>query len=165
VSFGLSVEGDLLAQVSKFKQQAEGEFKTAVNLTAIGVLGDAVKSIQRGSKTGRTYTYDSTSSDKYTTIKDGDNIVKVIKNNGRNGTHQASAPGEAPASDTGRLAGDLAIVVTGLTATVGTALEYGKYLEYGTMKIEERPWLRPALDRNRKLFVDRIKLAIKEAKK
>lgn len=140
MSFGLSVSGDLLEQVNKFKQVAEKEFKTAVKLTSIAVLGDSVKSIQRGSKTGRIY-------------KKGGVF------------HQASAPGESPASDTGRLAGDIDIINKGLTATVGTALEYGRFLEHGTMRIAERPWLRPAIDKNRQLFIKRLTLAIRNASK
>ena len=152
MSFGLKVTGDLAKQIEQFKDVAQAEFETAVKLTAMEVLGDAVKSIQRGSKTGKIY------------------------KRGKDGYHQASAPGEAPASDTGRLAGDsyplnalkvgeVEAIIKGLNATVGTHLTYGRYLEYGTTRMAERPWLRPAIDYNRPVFIGLLTKAITKAAK
>lgn len=92
--------------------------------TGLAVQMDAIKSIQRGPKTGRQYTR-------------------------RSVTHQASAPGEAPATDTGRLAGSVKRVDDGIEVAVGTSVEYGAFLEFGTSKIKPRPWLFPALEANR----------------
>ena len=141
VSFGLKVTGDLAKQIEQFKDVAQAEFETAVKLTAMEVLGDAVKSIQRGSKTGKIYKRGA-------------------------GYHQASAPGEAPASDTGRLAGDISVEkINPLARSVGTNLRYGEWLEFGTMAIAERPWLRPAIDFNRPFFKDQLTMAIRKAAK
>lgn len=139
MSFGLKVTGNLAKQLEQYKDAVRDDVETAVKSTAIEVVADSVKSIQRGSKSGRIY-------------KRGD------------GYHQASAPGEAPASDSGRLAGDVSMSIKGLVARVGTNVEYGRYLEFGTMNILERPWLRPALDLNEQFFYQRLKIAIREAK-
>jgi HK97 gp10 family phage protein len=155
---------EVVRALETYGQRASKEIADAIALTALDVEADAKKSIQRGTKSGRTYTYDSTTSDKYTTIKDGDDIVAVFKNTGRNGSHTASAPGEAPASDTGRLAGSITAEKKGpLLWDVGTDVKYGRFLEFGTMKIAERPWLRPAIEKNRALFRKRIVVAIEKA--
>jgi hypothetical protein len=36
-----------------------------------------------------------------------------------------------------------------MVGKVGTNLKYGRYLELGTRKMKPRPYLRPALERNR----------------
>lgn len=71
------------------------------------------------------------------------------------GRHRASAPGEPPASDTGRLLGSVETVLfdSGLVAEVGTGVEYGGHLEFGTVKMAPRPWLLPAFRRN----IDRVR--------
>lgn len=67
------------------------------------------------------------------------------------GIHQASAPGEPPATDTGMLS-RVQIDRTGMKAKdkpeamVGTDHDYGFFLEFGTRKIQPRPWARPSLD-------------------
>jgi len=64
--------------------------------------------------------------------------------------HQASAPGEPPAQDTGELVQSIAIEVSedGREGAVGTDKEHGKYMELGTSKVEPRPWLVPAFEQS-----------------
>lgn len=61
--------------------------------------------------------------------------------------HQASAPGEAPASDTGRLINSITTEYDfqNMTGTINVGVAYGLFLEYGTKNIDPRPFLRPAL--------------------
>lgn len=59
----------------------------------------------------------------------------------------ASAPGEEPHKDTGRLRASIAHEVDGKTARVGTNVTYGKFLELGTKKMAARPFLRPTYER------------------
>lgn len=64
--------------------------------------------------------------------------------------HQASAPGEAPAIDTGSLRRSVThtIIKEGWAkyrAEVGSKLPYAAYLEFGTRTIEPRPAWIPAL--------------------
>jgi len=63
------------------------------------------------------------------------------------GAHQASAPGEAPASDTGQLVNSITTSVDPNTVdgTVGVGAAHGKALEYGTRNMAPRPFARPAL--------------------
>ena len=73
--------------------------------------------------------------------------------------HHASAPGEPPASDTGHLAGSLSIYsINRETVAVEVGAEYGKFLEseYGTSRMEPRPFMRPAVYNN----IPRIEAAI-----
>jgi len=66
------------------------------------------------------------------------------------GAYQASAPGEAPAVRTGRLRQSFFMTVeqtgtTGYRVMVRTHVNYADDLEYGTEKVEPRPFLLPAL--------------------
>ena len=67
----------------------------------------------------------------------------------RNIPHQASAPGDPPAVDTGRLRQSIRAEIAGNVGLVGTDLEYGKKLEFGTRKVARRPWLSVAFDKSR----------------
>ena len=61
--------------------------------------------------------------------------------------HQASAPGEPPASDTGQLVNSIGTVydTTTLTGRVVAKSKHAPPLEFGTKNMEPRPFLRPAL--------------------
>lgn len=110
--------------------------KDALNATGLELRGDIVKRYQRGPKTGRIY-------------KRG------------NVTHQASAPGQAPATDTGRLVGSVIFsVVNPTTVSVGSALAYATYLEFGTRHIARRPAWVPASELMRPKFEKRLADAI-----
>lgn len=66
-----------------------------------------------------------------------------------NVTHVASAPGQPPATDTGRLAASIAEELgrdsTSLVERIGTNVEYALPLEYGSRTMAARPFLRPGL--------------------
>lgn len=76
---------------------------------------------------------------------------RVYKRGAR--THTASAPGNAPASDTGRLRGavDTQVTVTSreVIGTISANTEYALPLELGTSKMAARPFLRPAIEKNK----------------
>ena len=46
--------------------------------------------------------------------------------------------------DTGRLAGSITSRVEGDTVTIGTNVEYGKYVEFGTSRMGAQPFIGPA---------------------
>ena len=78
------------------------------------------------------------------------------------GKHQASAPGETPAVDTGILVNSINTELVSSSATeawsqVGTGVEYAEPLEFGTSRMKPRPFMRPAYDHN----VEKIKDAIR----
>jgi HK97 gp10 family phage protein len=64
-----------------------------------------------------------------------------------------SAPGHAPAIDSGILHGSLDSKMTGPTSAIAyTNVEYAQHLEYGTVHMEPRPFLTPAAERIRPGF-------------
>lgn len=69
------------------------------------------------------------------------------------GGHQASAAGEAPAIDTGNLRNSIVAAPVGDGVSqwiVSVGAEYGAMLEFGTMDMEPRPFLRPAVEMARR---------------
>lgn len=74
--------------------------------------------------------------------------------------HQASAPGQPPAVDTGRLRSsithDVRIERGGVIGRVGTNVEYAPHLELGTSRMAARPFLRPAVFNNREEIVQQF---------
>lgn len=83
--------------------------------------------------------------------------------------HKASAPGESPASDSGRLAQSLTWVgnETTLTVDVGTATPYAVPLELGTEDgtIAPRPFLGPAFDEMRPRIHAALTVAVRRSLK
>jgi HK97 gp10 family phage protein len=61
--------------------------------------------------------------------------------------HQASAPGEAPAVETGNLKNSVRVLEANAErAVLGATAEYAAYLEFGTRHMAPRPYMRPAVD-------------------
>lgn len=100
---------------------------------------EAVRLIMTGPKTGAIYT-----TFFFTVGAGGSRIVVPY---GNRPPHQASAPGEAPASDTGHLVNNrtVKVDVAALRATLTFHAAYALYLEFGTDRMEPRPFARPAL--------------------
>ena len=93
-----------------------------VRETTISLEAD-VKESMNGSKSGRSY-------------RRGDNY------------HQASAPGQSPAIDTGVLVNSIQHEFPkSLLGVVYTNVHYGPILEYGSIKMAERPFMRPAANK------------------
>lgn len=73
-------------------------------------------------------------------------MAKKLGKTGRYWKRVSSAPGEAPAVQSGQLYNSLQMKVSGkLERTVGTTAPHGAYLEFGTSKMAPRPYLRPSL--------------------
>lgn len=128
-------------------EKASNEVAEAVDKVVIGAAQklrtDIIKSIQRGPASGRIY-------EKYQPRR----------------THQASAPGEAPMSDTGRLANSITFDVEGRhSAIVGSKIAYAVMLEYGTRKMRARPFFHPAVEKMRPKFNRLLEQAISGALK
>lgn len=83
--------------------------------------------------------------------------------------HIASAPGEAPANDTGNLQRSIVVVAASpsdrVTALVNANAEYANWLENGTLdgKIQPRPFLTPSAEENAKKIGDMVKEEIEKA--
>jgi HK97 gp10 family phage protein len=111
------------------------------------IRSEAVKSIQTGPKSGKTY---------------------ELYNPRR--THVASAPGEAPASDTGNLVNQIRVNLKSQDiVTVESRASYSKFLEYGTSKMQARPFLFPAYKMSQNKIVmatfNRVKAFIQKVSK
>jgi HK97 gp10 family phage protein len=133
MSVTLTGNKQLLANLRKFGAAADKYVADVVNGTAQNIRTTAIRSIQRGTKSGVVY-------QKYAP----------------NRTHQASAPGQAPASDTGRLANSITADIEGKQATVTAGTEYAAPLEFGTRDIEPRPFMVPAMEQERPKFNARL---------
>lgn len=124
-------------------QSGKRESKKAVRISLEKIRSDAIKSIQRGPKTGIVYERGK-----------GQNL---------SGKHQASAPGQAPATDTGRLASSIKVEQKDIAGTVGSQLSYSFWLEFGTLNMQARPFLRPALDSNERFILKSFESAMLKA--
>jgi phage gpG-like protein len=138
----LTGTAELKAALREFGINADKELAAIVRGTAQNVRTHAIKSVQRGPKTGEVYT----------------------KTNPKR-THRASAPGQAPATDTGRLANSLKADIQGIRATVFTNVDYAPFLEFGTRTIEPRPFLFPALEQERPAWNRRLDKIVDQAAK
>jgi HK97 gp10 family phage protein len=123
------------------KQLTDTKAKEYVTRGTMIVQNTAKKSILAGG-TGRTY-------EKYEPRR----------------THTASAPNQPPASDTGFLANNITMEVN--TESNGTVVgkiissaPYSKFLEFGTTNITERPFMQPALQKNKQKILNLFRKGI-----
>lgn len=122
VSIKIDGLDDLLADLRKVQEVSDEALVDTINDVALDTQSNAIQGIQRGPASGRTY-------------KRGTTI------------HRASAPGQYPMSDTGRLASNVKVELanqSNIVARVGTGIAYGPWLEFGTSKMAARPWLLPS---------------------
>jgi len=112
-----------------------------VNAAALEAVSDVRRAIQGPPKTGREYP------------------------RGRDKIHRASAPGQAPATDTGTLVSSIYNEDRGRNAkAIGSRLPYAFYLEFGTFKMDARPSWVPAVERTIPKMLKRVEIAIAKAK-
>ena len=125
----LRIEGldELNKTLSELPSKFEQEAGRLVNRTAQNIRNAAVRSIQKPSGIGTYYK-------KYNPDR----------------MHIASAPGQPPNTDTGRLVNSLNVTRSGaLTAEVLANVEYAAYLELGTRHMAARPFMTPAVEQER----------------
>ena len=142
---GVTGTSKLIKQLEKLGPQALAAVAAQVIKGATQIQASAVDSIQRGPKSGITY-------DKGKGIK-----------------HQASAPGQAPASDTGNLARNIQIELSAdkLRADIGVHnllfTPYARALELGTKTIRARPYMGPAYDKHIRRYAKQYVAPFKQA--
>lgn len=112
-------------------EDVEQALHSLVMETAAGLAAGVVLRMQQGPHTGRIYKRRSVS-------------------------HQASAPGEAPApSDMAELIGSIYHEPEGrLTATAGSRLQKAVWMEFGTTKVAPRPAFVPEIEMARPEFLE-----------
>ena len=140
MSATIRVKLNRLPEISKVvERKVEGALLAGAQV----IEGAAKLKIQTGPKTGRLYPR-------------GDKV------------HQASAPGEAPATDTGNLVGGISSEKAGrLKARTTVTSEYATPLELGSAdgKILARPFMQPAADESTDTVVELVSQAIKDGVK
>lgn len=120
---------------------------------AMLIANDAKRAVARGPKTGRVYS---------TRFRRNRATGRIFPTEQRV-PHQASAPGEAPATDTGKLVGSIVSGAEGPRGYVEARSVYALYLEYGTRHMAARPFLVPAFEANRQRAGDLIRAAVQQA--
>jgi HK97 gp10 family phage protein len=128
------IEGveELLKNIDRYSAQKQGEVQRVINSTANAIRTESMRSMKASPASGNTYAR-------------------------RSIRHTASSQGNPPRVDTGRLINSIKMIFGRFEAIVGTNVDYGRHLEFGTKNMEPRPWLFPALERERRNFVSRIK--------
>lgn len=131
-------EADLDRAFKEMPDKARAGTIDALKIIGLLVRNRAVAKIQSGPKTGARYKRGS--------------IV-----------HQASAPGQAPATDTGKLASSAEFEVDeqGLWAIVSFSAFYARLLEFGTRYIRPRPFLFATIDELKIKIVEIFKASIR----
>lgn len=142
--------GDELAKALRdLGKDISAEISKELSKTGLELKGDIQKRYRNGPATGIVY-------EKYSPRR----------------THRASAAGEAPAKDTGRLESSVVFKKdSDISVSVGSNVVYGVWLEFGTReegakgRILPRPAWIPAVEAMRPKFVKRIEKAIEKATK
>ena len=129
-----------LQSLKALEKDLEEPFREVIKGGAQLIRGEAIKSIQTGPKSGRTY-------EKYNPRR----------------THKASAPGQAPASDTGNLVRNIVVKQENPDLVkVESNATYSSFLEFGTSKMLARPFLFPATERSRPKIVQAVFNKVKQ---
>lgn len=141
--FGIEIQGvdELNRNLAKMAERYSKEVADSLVISAEMVRGTAIKSIQQKSN-GR--------------------MVTRYQAGGGAYQHMASAPNSPPNTDTGRLVSSIVTEVQDKDVYVGSGLEYAPYLEFGTKRMTQRPWLNPALEQNRRRIVKVVTDAMKK---
>lgn len=113
-----------LKSLTVAEMQLVQDFDKKLFKAALMIDSEAKKNIQSGGRSGRIYKR-------------------------RSVTHQASAPGEYPKTDTGKLVRNIFTERRGLLHYVvgsrGSGAPHGRHLEFGTLHMRPRPWLSRAI--------------------
>lgn len=139
------IEINGLKEVQDAIRAYQGDISTQlgliVNAAALEAVSDVRRAIQGPPKTGNEYL------------------------RGKGKVHRASAPGQAPATDTGTLVSSIYNEDRGQYAkAIGSRLPYAFYLEFGTFKMDARPSWVPAVERTIPKMLKRVQIAIAKAK-
>lgn len=141
--------------LDKIKGELRSEASRKVQ-TAGHMLASEAKLMMRTPKSGHTYRRGAITTRG---LKVGGRAYKKWRGSGAKATfsggkafivtgyrsHRASAPGEAPAMDTGQLVNSIGVSKRGwMTVAVTAHTPYAMPLEFGTRKMAARPFFRPS---------------------
>ena len=140
MTFKFSGLQDATKALEKVKEDLENNMQEILLGGGQLIRGEAIRSIQSGAKSGKTYK-------RYNPTR----------------THKASAPGEAPASDTGFLVSNIRVKDQKDLVQVRSEASYSKFLEYGTSKMLARPFLFPAMEKSKPKIAQVILQKVKQS--
>jgi len=130
----------VMSQLNRLGKDMEQPFQEIVKGGGQLIRGEAIKSIQTGAKSG---------------------VMYQMYNPRRE--HRASAPGQAPASDTGNLVSKIVVRQKGANVTnVESNANYSAFLEYGTSKMQPRPFMLPAFEKSKKPIINAVLNRVKQ---
>jgi HK97 gp10 family phage protein len=139
IKFNVKNLKKVLSQLDKLEKDMELPFQEIVKGGGQLIRTEAIKSIQTGAKSGIMY-------QKYNPRRE----------------HRASAPGQAPASDTGNLVSKIIVKQKSKNITnVESNADYSAFLEYGTSKMEPRPFMLPAFEKSKKPIINAVLKRVK----
>lgn len=129
IDLRISISGSDATKLADATEQAIEAIGRVIEAFVIRIDREIKISIDRGPKSGRIY-----------------------------GKHQASAPGQPPATDSGGLVKSISwrTFNRGLSAETGSNIFYAPFLEDGTSKMDPRPWLQPAYEKYADDVVDEV---------
>jgi len=123
-----------LSQLDKLAKNMELPFQEVVKGGGQLIRTEAIKSIQTGAKSGVMY-------QKYNPRRE----------------HRSSAPGQSPASDTGNLVSKIIVKQKSLNVVhVESNADYSAFLEFGTSKMQPRPFMFPAFEKSTKPILNAV---------
>jgi HK97 gp10 family phage protein len=134
-----------IKKLGKINADVLREIGAALFVSGLKIEENAKLSIQREVKTGKAYVRGTV-------------------------THIASAAGQAPANDTGRLVNSINTsqssdkMVVYIKAGEGV-VDYAVHLEYGTRNMAPRPFMKPAFNKSEKFIHERMEKAVQKAVK
>jgi len=142
MSMNFSIEGAglVIKNIEKYSRESQARIQKVIDGTAQTIRTDAIRSINQSPASGITR-----------------------RSGASKRMHTASSPGNPPRTDSGSLVRSIKALVGRLEAIVGTNIGYGRALEFGVHNNPgyARPWLFPALERQRRNFYAKLKEAIK----
>lgn len=165
---------EVQAAIREYKGDITRSLKLIIDRAALDSVSDVRKSMERGGKSG--VVYYRIPGEKYMTIRAGGEDgppVAFVRGGGKQNlslTHRASAPGEAPAKDTGGLITSIYNEErpqrNRLLRVIGSRLAYAYWLEFGTRdgKIKPRTSWIPAVERAIPKMLANVRTAIANAK-
>ena len=140
IKFKVSNLKKVLSQMDKLEKDMEIPFQEIVKGGGQLIRTEAIKSIQTGSKSG---------------------VLYQMYNPRRE--HRASAPGQSPASDTGNLVSKIIVRQKSQDVTsVESNANYSAFLEYGTSKMQPRPFMLPAFEKSKKPIINAVLNRVKQ---
>ena len=132
IKFSVKNLKKVLSQLDKLEKDMEVPFQEIVKGGGQLIRTEAIKSIQTGAKSG---------------------VIYQMYNPRRE--HRASAPGQSPASDTGNLVNKIIVKQKSSdVVSVESNANYSAFLEYGTSKMQPRPFMLPAFEKSKKPILD-----------